>query len=239
MTAGDELKLLLVDDHPVVRDGLHRIQVLEPRIRIVAEADTLASAIEAARRIGPEIILMDVRLPDGDGIAACRQIKAFLPETHILFLTSFADNHLVLAAMEAGADGYLLKESGARRIVEAIHSILGGRSVFDPVPRPVSRSPRGPEPANPLAALAARERRVLAQVAQGKTDKEVAVILGLSTKTARNYLDRIFAKLNVHTRTEAALLYTRFEGGQPDSILNQLGERQDGGGGLKSGEVGS
>lgn len=211
MTVPREIKLLLVDDHPVVRDGLHRIRELDAGIEIVGEAATMRSALEAARRLGPTVILMDVRLPDGDGIEACRQIKAFLPHTHVLFLTSFADNHLVLAAMEAGADGYLLKESGCQRIVDAIHSILSGKSVFDPIVdcRATPQSRKG-DAANPLGVLAARELRVLAEVARGKTDKEVALTLGLSVKTARNYLDRIFAKLNVHTRTEAALLYARF-----------------------------
>lgn len=205
------IKLLLVDDHPVVRDGLHRIQELEPRIQIVGEAATMRSAVEAARRLGPRVILMDVRLPDGDGIEACRQIKAFLPETHVLFLTSYADNRFVLAAMEAGAEGYLLKESGAQRIVDAIHSIMNGGAVFDPVvTRGVMGKSRSGGGVNPLDALTGQENRVLAEVAKGKTDKEVAVALDLTTKTARNYLDRIFTKLNVHTRTEAALLYTRF-----------------------------
>jgi len=206
------ITLLLVDDHPVVRDGLRRIRELEPRIQIVGEAATIRSAVEAARELSPEVILMDVRLPDGDGIAACREIKAFLPEARILFLTSYADNRFVLAAMEAGAEGYLLKESGTRRIVDAIHSILNGGTVFDPV---ITRGASGNSRAggvNPLEALAVRERRVLAEVAKGKTDKEVAVALGITTKTARNYLDRIFTKLNVHTRTEAALLYTQSRG---------------------------
>ncbi len=202
--------LLLVDDHPVVRDGLHRISELEPRVQIVGEAATMRSAVEFARRLRPEVILMDVRLPDGDGIEACRQIKAFLPEARILFLTSFADNQMVLAAMEAGADGYLLKESGAQRIVDTIHAILNGGTVFDPViARGVIKNSPGGGP-NPLDVLAAHERRLLAEVAQGKTDKEVAAALDLTTKTARNYLDRIFTKLNVHTRTEAALLFARF-----------------------------
>ncbi len=209
--AEDIIKVLLVDDHPVVRDGLHRIQELEPRIEIVGEAATMRSAVEAARRLGPDVILMDVRLPDGDGIEACRQIKASLPEARILFLTSYGDNQLVLASMEAGADGYLLKESGAQRIVDAIHSILNGGAVFDPViTRRATDKLRGSGEVNPLDTLAARERRVLAEVAQGKTDKEVAAALNLTTKTARNYLDRVFSKLKVHSRTEAALLYTRF-----------------------------
>ena len=205
------IKLLLVDDHPVVRDGLRRIQELEGRIQIVGEAGTVVTAVEAARRLGPQMILMDVRLPDGDGIAACRQIKAFLPETHILFLTSYADNRFVLAAMEAGAEGYLLKESGAQRIVDAIHSILKGGTVFDPViTRGATATVRSGDSVNPLDALTGQENRVLAEVAKGKTDKEVAVALDITSKTARNYLDRIFTKLNVHTRTEAAMLYTRF-----------------------------
>lgn len=204
------IKLLLVDDHPVVRDGLRRIQELEPRIQIVAEVGTMLSAVEAARRFEPQIILMDVRLPDGDGIQACQQIKAFLPATHVLFLTSFGDDQLVLSAMRAGADGYLLKESDTQRIVDAIHSILNGGSVFDPiVSRSLPGNARGGSGQNPLDALAAREWKVLAAVAEGKTDKEVALALDLTTKTARNYLDRVFTKLKVHSRTEAALLFAR------------------------------
>ena len=210
MKTETRIKLLLVDDHPIVRDGLRRIGESEPRIQIVGEADSMLSAVEAARRLRPQIILMDVRLPDGDGIEACRQIRALWPETHVLFLTSYADNQFVLASMEAGADGYLLKESGAQRIVDAIHAILNGGTVFDPVvSHNVLRSlQRGG--VNPLNSLAAREWRVLAEVAKGKTDKEVAVALDLTTKTARNYLDRIFTKLKVHTRTEAALIFARF-----------------------------
>ncbi len=205
------IKLLIVDDHPVVRDGLRRIQELEPRVKIVGEADSILSSVAAAQRLVPDLILMDVRLPDGDGIEACRQIKKFLPETHVLFLTSYADNRFVLAAMEAGADGYLLKESGTPRIVDAIRLILNGGTVFDPVVAPEARSPlQRSGGGNPLNALTAQERRLLTEVAKGKTDKEVAVVLGLTPKTARNYLARIFTKLNVHTRTEAALLHTRF-----------------------------
>ncbi len=203
------IKVLLVDDHPVVRDGLHRIRELEPRIQIVAEAGTMVSAVEAARRVTPNLILMDVRLPDGDGIEACRRIKAILPDVRVLFLTSYANNEFVLASMAAGADGYLLKESGSQRIVDAIHLVLSGRTALDPVPVYRATGKPAKTGANPLDALADRERQVLREVAKGKTDKEVAVALNLTAKTARNYLDRIFTKLDVHTRTEAALLYAR------------------------------
>ena len=155
-------------------------------------------------------VLMDVRLPDGDGIEACRRIKAQLPQTRVLFLTSYADNNLVLGAMEAGADGYVLKESDAQRIVDAIRTILRGGTVFDPVvAREVMSGLKRGGSVNALDSLTAQERRVLEEVAKGRTDKEVAAALGLTSKTARNYLDRIFSKLEVHNRTEAALLYTR------------------------------
>lgn len=217
MKTENSISLLLVDDHPVVRDGLSRNCELEPRIEIVGEAASAASAVEEARRLKPSIILMDIRLPDGDGIQACQEIKLFLPEVHVLFLTSFADNRLVLAAIEAGAGGYLLKESDTRRIVDAIHVILKGGNVFDPIATRELVAGRSQSAApNPMLALAPQERRVLAEVARGRTDKEVGVVLGLSAKTARNYLDRIFTKLDVHNRTEAALFYTRHKENTPD-----------------------
>lgn len=213
MPPSSTIKLILVDDHPVVRDGLRRIQELEPRIQIVGDAATMQAAVESARRLQPEVILMDVRLPDGDGIAACRQIKSFLPECRVLFLTSYADNRFVLAAMEAGADGYLLKESGGQRIAAAIRTIMDGGTVFDPVV--ANRMLGRPPGTNPLDSLSLLESRVLTELAGGKTDKEVAVSLNLTPKTARNYVTRIFAKLGVHSRTEAALLHARFSDGKP------------------------
>lgn len=215
MNPEKKIKLLLVDDHPVVRDGLRRVQELTPEIQVVGGAGTLQAAMAAVLQHEPDAVLMDVRLPDGDGIEGCRRIKKLLPKTRILFLTSYADNRFVLAAMEAGGDGYLLKESDAQRIVDAIRTILQGGTVFDPiVTREVMRDLKEGKGPNPLASLTVQERRLLAEVAHGKTDKEAAAALGLTAKTARNYLDRVFTKLNVHTRTEAALLYTRFsEGG--------------------------
>ena len=212
MNAEVRIRVLLVDDHPIVRDGLRHIQEMEPRLTIVAEAGTRKGAVETAQRERPDVILMDVRLPDGDGIEACWEIKAFLPGTHVLFLTSYADNRFVLAAMEAGADGYLLKESGGERIVAAIRTIVNGGTVFDPV---IARRALGRTPgasANPLGSLTQLEGQVLAEVAKGRTDKEVATVLNLTPKTARNYVSRIFGKLNVHTRTEAALVYARHSG---------------------------
>ncbi len=212
----ETIKLLLVDDHPVVREGLRRLQELMPGIQIVAEAASMQSAVASVRALAPDVVLMDVRLPDGDGIEACRRIKAMSPSTHVLFLTSYADNRFVLAAMAAGGDGYLLKDSDTQRIVDAVRTIMDGGEVFDPVvdPGEMPGGAGGPG-VNPLATLTVQERKLLAEVARGKTDKEVAAALSLTTKTARNYLDRVFVKLNVHTRTEAALLYARFR----DAVL--------------------
>ena len=203
------IRLLLVDDHPVVREGLRRIQELWPTLRVVAEASTAKGAIEAARRERPDLVLMDVRLPDGDGIEAAREIKRFLGKAQVLFLTSYADNRFVLAAMEAGADGYLLKESDSQQIVAAIRIIRSGGTVFDPVVVRRALGPASGDGAHPLGALTRLESRVLAEVASGKTDKEVAVALNLSPKTARNYVTRILTKLKVRTRTQAALLHAR------------------------------
>ena len=203
------IRLMLVDDHPIVRDGLSRISELDEGISIAGYAATMQAAIQTAWDINPDVILMDVRLPDGDGITACRKIKQRSPHIRVLFLTSYADNQFVLAAMETGAEGYLLKESDTRQIVEAIRTIMQGGTVFDPVVTSHVLKEGQSRESNPLDLLTERERMVLAEVAKGRTDKEVAATLGLSNKTARNYLSHIFAKLNVHTRTEAALLYAR------------------------------
>ncbi len=210
MTASSPVRLLLVDDHPIVRAGLRSVTTLDPHLLIVGEASSAAETIEKTRDLHPDLILLDVRLGPSTGIDACRTLKSALPNVKILFLTSYADDRLVLAAMEAGADGYLLKQNDAHCIVDAIHTILSGRTVFDPVVANTLLRSRQPTAPNPLLQLTQRERHVLAQVATGKTDKEVAQNLNLSVKTARNYLDSVFQKLGVNTRTQAALLHARW-----------------------------
>jgi DNA-binding NarL/FixJ family response regulator len=171
-----------------------------------------AEALLANRELRPKVILLDVRLPDRSGLEVCRELKAQRDGPRVLFLTSFADNQLVLAAMQAGGDGYLLKDNEPRDIVAAIRTVMRGGSLFDPVvTRAVDRELKSAlaRAAEPLAGLSDQERRVLAEVAAGKTDKDIAVAMGLQPKTVRNYLERVFEKLGVNTRTQAAVLFDR------------------------------
>jgi DNA-binding NarL/FixJ family response regulator len=213
MKSSPAIRVLIVDDHPVVRMGLRVITEVDPEIIVTGEAASAAEAILAVRKDRPDVVLLDVRLPDRSGLDVCREIKSQPNAPRVLFLTSFADNTLVLAAMQAGGDGYLLKDNEPRDIVAAIRTVLGGSRMFDPiVARAVDRELRSALPGNspdPLGELSQQERRVVSAVANGKTDKEIAQMLKLQPKTVRNYLDRAFEKLGVHTRTEAAILFDR------------------------------
>jgi DNA-binding NarL/FixJ family response regulator len=213
MKSSPVIRVLIVDDHPVVRAGLRVITEVDPGILVIGEAGSGAEAIVAVRESLPDVVLLDVRLPDRNGIDVCRELKSQPKAPRILFLTSFADNALVLAAMQAGGDGYLLKDNEPRDIVAAIRTVLAGGMLFDPVvARAVDRELRSALPGNspnPLGELSQQERRVVSAVADGKTDKEIAQMLKLQPKTVRNYLDRAFEKLGVHTRTEAAILFDR------------------------------
>jgi two-component system response regulator DevR len=213
VTDSTHIRVLIVDDHPVVRTGLRIITEVDPAIIVAGEAASAAEAILAARRLRPDVVLLDVRLPDRSGLEVCRELKTDPGAPKVLFLTSFADNPLVLAAMQAGGDGYLLKDNEPRDIVTAIRTVLDGGTLFDPVvARAVDRELKSVlpvTPTDPLGALSEQERRVLAAVADGKTDKEIASAMGLQPKTVRNYLDRVFEKLGVNSRTQAAVLFDR------------------------------
>lgn len=207
------IRLLLVDDHKVVRVGLRTLLGESNRIRVVGEADTMESAVAEAARLTPDVVLMDVRLPDGSGIEACREIRTARPATRVLFLTSFADDDAVLATMIAGADGYLLKEIDEEGLIRAIETVAGGQSILDPAltKRMLVRmqSLAGPDAAGKRDELSPQEQKVLALVAEGQTNKEIAAALGLSDKTVRNYLSNIFQKLQITRRSQAAALYAR------------------------------
>ena len=208
------LTLLVVDDHEVVRQGL--VALLERRtgFQVVAEAGTVAEALEQARRFRPDLVVMDVRLPDGSGIEACREIRSELPDTRVVMLTSYPDEDAVLAAIVAGASGYLLKQVRARDLVAALETVAAGGSLLDPAVtgKVLERMRRIATDDDELAALTKQERKILALVAEGKTNKEIAGEVFLSDKTVKNYVSSILAKLNLERRAQAAAYVARMKG---------------------------
>lgn len=205
------IRLLLVDDSQVVRAGLRALLGSEAGLEIVGEAASVATAVATCTRLAPDVVLLDIRLPDGSGFDACRQLLRQRPDTRILILTSVADDTLVDEAIRAGAHGYLLKEINAPALVQAIHDVAAGKSILDPAvtARVLQLVRSGSGTADVLAALSPQERRVLASIAEGRTNKEVGAELGLSEKTVKNYLSNIFEKLHVSRRAQAAALYAQ------------------------------
>lgn len=202
------IRLLLVDDHEIVRVGLCTLFGRYPEIRVVGEAGTASTAIEQARRLNPDVVLMDVRLPDRSGVDACREIRASCPRTRVLYLTSYHEEAM-RAALHSGAHGYLLKEVGADALVHAIKAIARGEAVVEAA-SPVSERILSDQAAEAKArSLSAQEKRVLTLVSEGKTNKEIAATLGLSSKTIKNYLSNIFHKLNVTRRSQAVAKFVR------------------------------
>jgi DNA-binding NarL/FixJ family response regulator len=219
LTEPRPIRLLLVDDHAVVRYGLRTLLGPHPRMEVVGEAATRDRAIEEAARLAPDIVLMDVRLPDGSGIEACREIRSARPETRVLFLTSFADDEALLATLFAGGQGYLLKEIDEDGLLRAIEAVAAGQSILDAaMTHRMFAQMSAPAPANTRQtdALSSQEQRILALVAEGRTNKQIAASLSLSDKTVRNYLSQIFQKLQVSHRAHAAALYTRAAPGAKD-----------------------
>ena len=216
------LSLLVVDDHEVVRQGLVSLLDRRAEFQVVAEAGTVAEALAAARRFHPDLIVMDVRLPDGSGIEACREIRSELPETRVVMLTSYPDEEAVIAAIVAGASGYLLKQVRARDLVAALEAVGRGESLLDPavtgkVLERMRRIATSDQP-DELSSLTQQERKILALVAEGKTNKEIAAEVFLSDKTVKNYVSSILAKLNLERRAQAAaFVANRRTGGVPPS----------------------
>jgi two-component system, NarL family, response regulator DevR len=211
-----QIRLLIVDDHKVVRLGLRTLLGRYNDIEVVGEAGTVAAAMEETARLQPTVVLMDVRLPDGNGFEACRQIRKSQPDTRVLFLTSFADEEIVLESIDAGGDGYLLKEIDDESLVRGIRNVASGQSILDPaVTRRVLERVKNPEALagkDKLEMLSPQERRVLALVAEGKTNKEIGIALSLSDKTVKNYLSNILEKLQLTRRSQAAAFFVQHSG---------------------------
>lgn len=208
------IKILIVDDHRVVRSGLRALLAHHVGLQVIGEAGSVREAIERTLVLRPDLVLLDVRLPDGRGYEACREIRGRLPDTRVLFLTSFADEELVIESLDAGADGYLLKEIDEAALVRGIREVAAGRSILDPaITRQVLARSRHQGPATgreKFQSLSPQERRVLALVAEGKTNKEIAMALGLSDKTVKNYFSNLLDKLQLGRRSQAAAFYVQY-----------------------------
>jgi two-component system, NarL family, response regulator DevR len=202
---------MIVDDHEVTRVGLWAVLRRARGIKVVGEAATAKAAIDMALELKPNVVLMDVRLPDGSGVDACRTIRESCPATKVLFLTSFQDSEAAFAAVVGGAAGYLMKQVDAEALIRDILAVAQGQLILDPaITQPLltrMRLQKENVPESQRTALSAQQQRVLALIAQGKTNKEIGSSLDLSDKTVKNYVRFIFQKLKVTRRAQAAALF--------------------------------
>jgi len=203
----ETVRLFLVDDHEVVREGLAELLDDVPDFEVVGSAGTAAQALARIPAARPDVAILDMRLPDGSGIDVCRDVRAALPDTHCLILTSYDDQDAVLASVLAGASGYVLKEVRSAALIDAIRQAAMGRSLIDPaVISAVVARVRDKSPADSkLAALTEREREVLDLIAEGLTNKQIGERLFLAEKTVKNYVSGVLAKLGMQRRTQAAV----------------------------------
>jgi two-component system, NarL family, response regulator DevR len=210
------LRLMLVDDHEVVRNGLRMMLEATGDVRIVAEAGSVREAVAQAERTKPDAIVMDVRLVDGSGIEATREIRAARPETRVLMLTSFDDDEALFSSILAGASGYVLKQIQGRDLIRAIRMVAQGKSLLDPdvTATVLERLRKGKHLLRDekLARLSGQEERILGLIADGLTNREIGERLKLAEKTVKNYVSTILSKLEVGRRAEAAAYLARHSG---------------------------
>ena len=212
----DKLKVLLVDDHEVVRAGIKALLQAEEDIVVVGEAGTMA---EGVRRVGydePDVVVLDVRLPDGSGVEACRDIRSRFPEVKVLMFTSFADEEALMSAILAGASGYVLKRVKMTELVNDIRRVGAGESLLDPemTDRLFNRLRSGPQDDPLLSKLSKQERTIVGYIADGLTNREIAEKMFLAEKTVKNYVSNLLAKMGMSRRSEAAAYVARLEGEQ-------------------------
>jgi two-component system response regulator DevR len=207
------LRVMLVDDHVVVRDGIKSLLEATDDLVVCAEAGSAREAVDIADRALPDVIVMDVRLQDGSGIEATRDIRAARPQTKVLMLTSFADDEALFASIMAGAAGYVLKQIRGDELLQAIRKVGQGRSLLDPevTASVLDRLRKGKHLLmdEKLARLSPQEERILGLVAEGKTNGQIGQQLGLAEKTVKNYVSSILTKLEVARRAEAAAYLAR------------------------------
>ncbi|MFI6441747.1 response regulator [Streptomyces sp. NPDC050759] len=224
-TEQDPIRVFLLDDHEVVRRGITDLLDAEPDISVVGDADTVEHALVRGPALRPDVAVLDVRLPDGDGITVCRELRNQMPELACLMLTSFDEEDALLDAIMAGASGYVLKQIRGSDLVSAVRTVASGQSMLDPATTArLIRSLRAepaetPALAPELAGLSPRERDILALIGDGLTNREIGKKLYLSEKTVKNHISRLLAKLGVQRRVQAAVLASQLEqpnpGGRP------------------------
>ena len=223
------LRVFLVDDHEVVRNGLRALLEADGDIEVVGEAGTAEEATTRGVALGPDVAVLDIRLPDGDGIEVCRELRSRLPSVQCLMLTSFADDEALFAAIMAGASGYVLKQIKGSDLVDAVRRVGRGESLIDPsmTKRVFDRLRDGPARDERLERLSDQERRVLDLVAEGLTNRQIADRLYLAEKTVKNYVSSMLSKLGMDRRSEAAAYAARLS---ERESAREAARRADGGG---------
>ncbi|MEW1923024.1 response regulator transcription factor [Streptomyces sp. NPDC088360] len=215
------IRVFLLDDHEVVRRGLADLLDAEPDILVVGDAENVEHALVRGPALRPDVAVLDVRLPDGDGITVCRELRSQMPELAVLMLTSFDDEDALLDAIMAGAAGYVLKQIKGSDLISAVRTVASGQSMLDPATTArLMRSLRAdpadtPAVAPELASLSPRERDILELIGDGLTNREIGKKLYLSEKTVKNHISRLLAKLGVHRRVQAAVLASQLD--RPES----------------------
>ena len=222
MGDSDTIRVFLLDDHEVVRRGVRELLDAEADITVVGEADTAERALARIPATHPDVAILDVRLPDGDGIAVCREIRSAHDEIACLILTSFSDDEALVQAIVAGASGYLLKQIRGTDIIDAVRRVARGESLLDPAvaERVAERLRRPPVEDERLARLTGQERRILALIADGLTNRQIADELHLAEKTVKNYVSNLLAKLGMERRTQAAVFAARLDAESGPSLRN-------------------
>ncbi|MBN6033764.1 response regulator transcription factor [Amycolatopsis sp. 195334CR] len=208
------IRVFLVDDHEVVRRGVAHLLEADPDLEVVGEAGTAAQAMARIPALRPDVAVLDVRLPDGNGVELCRDLRSRLPGLNCLMLTSFTDEQAMLDAILAGAGGYVIKDIDGLRLVAAVHDVGSGLSLLDNRAAAALMAKLRADVAvdGPLAGLSDRERELLGFISDGLTNRQIAARMNLAEKTVKNYVSRLLTKLGMQRRTQAAVLATRLRG---------------------------
>lgn len=209
----EPIPVFLLDDHEVVRQGVRALLESTGEVVVVGEAGLAAEAVARIRAVRPRVAILDVRLPDGNGVEVCREVRNDLPDVHCLMLTSYSDDEALFEAIMAGASGYVLKQIRGNELIQAVRRVARGESLLDPaVTGRVLRKLREPSVEDErLARLSDQERRILDLIAEGCTNRQIGQRLHLAEKTVKNYVSNMLTKLGMERRTEAAVFAARLE----------------------------